>query len=210
MSAVNSTSLNMKGKTRDARAMRNVQEHFRVFAHRAACTAGSPWTFAAGVAVVAIWAASGRWFDYSESWQLVINTGTTIVTFLMVFIIQNTQTRDSRELHLKLDELLRAVAEARTGVIRSDDLTDEELDRLHAELRDIAAREDGTLRRTEHERTARIVREWLKRPPHRRTAAQLAEFYRALEEHHPELLDFPEGADRVREVAQILRGHVTK
>ena len=76
----------------------------------------------------------------SQNWQLVVNTGTTIITFLMVFVIQNGQTCESRELHLKLDELLRAVEAARTGVIRSDDLTDEELDRLHSELVAVAAR----------------------------------------------------------------------
>ena len=208
MPTAESTSLDLKGKNQDALA--SVQEHFRLFAHRAAGAAGSPWAFTAGVALVVLWAATGHWFDYSESWQLVINTGTTIVTFLMVFIIQNTQTRDSRELHVKLDELLRAVGEARTGVIRSDDLTDEELDRLHAELRDIAVRaEDAPEQRSAHERTARIVREWLKHPPKRRTAAHLAPFYRELQKHHPELVEFPEGTDPARELARILRGHLS-
>ena len=191
-----------------------IQEHFRRFAHRTALLAGSPWAFAAGVALIGLWAATGDWFGYSEEWQLVVNTGTTIITFLMVFIIQNTQTRDSRELHLKLDELLRAVEEARTGVIRSDDLTDEELDRLHAELRAVAARADNGMAAKpaarETERAALIVRQWLKRPPKRRTTAHLAEFYRSLQEHHPELLDFPEDADRARSLAEILRGHLTK
>jgi len=210
MSAAESTSSSMKNRTSDHRAMSNVQNHFRVFAHQGCKRCGLAVAFSLGVALIAIWAAGGRWFGYSESWQLVINTGTTIVTFLMVFIIQNTQTRDSRELHVKLDELSRAVAEARAGVIRSDDLTDEVLDRLHAELRDIAAREDGPPRaRNTNVRPASCAK-GLKRPPRRRSAAHLAEFYRALDEHYPGLLESPEGTDRVRGLAQIPRGHVTR
>lgn len=119
---------------------RIIQERFRQFAHRAAIAAGAPWAFALGVALLIVWAASGPYFGYSSSWQLVVNTGTTIITFLMVFIIQNTQTRDSREVHVKLDELLRAVERARTRVILSEDLTDEELERLQADLRAAAGK----------------------------------------------------------------------
>jgi low affinity Fe/Cu permease len=197
-------------RARHSDAARKIQEHFRLFAHRAATIAGSPWAFAAGVGFVAAWAATGHWFAYSEEWQLVVNTGTTIITFLMVFIIQNTQTRDSRELHVKLDELLRAVGEARTGVIRSDDLTDEELDRLHAELRAVASEaDDGVVKSpaVKQRRAALIVRHWLKRPPDRRTAAHLAEFYRSLKKKHPDLVDFEEG-ERAHELARILRGHI--
>jgi low affinity Fe/Cu permease len=194
--------------------LQSVQEQFRLFAHKAALTAGSPWAFAAGVALVVLWAATGRWFSYSEEWQLVVNTGTTIITFLMVFIIQNTQTRDSRELHLKLDELLRAAEAARNGVIRSDDLTDEELDRLHAELRAVAPR-PGDDTKDDHagaqpQHAAMVLRQWLKRPPKRRTAAHIAEFYQSLQEHHPELLDFPEKSDGLHELAKILRGHLSR
>ena len=121
-----------------ARLLQNIHDKFRVFAHHASVAAGAPWAFATGVALILVWAATGRWFAYSEQWQLVVNTGTTIITFLMVFIIQNTQTRDSRELHVKLDELLRAVAQARNRVILSEELTDEELERLQAELRSTA------------------------------------------------------------------------
>lgn len=131
--------------TSDRHALQAIQEHFRLFAHRAALAAGAPWAFALGVALILGWAATGRWFGYSEGWQLMVNTGTTIVTFLMVFIIQNTQTRDSREVHVKLDELLRAVEQARTRVILSEELTDEELQRLQAELRAAAS---GTQRRS--------------------------------------------------------------
>lgn len=112
-----------------------LNERFRAFAHRAAVVTGSPWGFTLGVFGVALWALSGHWFGYSESWQLVINTTTTIITFLMVFVVQNTQARDSRELHLKLDELLRAIESARSDMIRVSDLSDEQLDALHERLR---------------------------------------------------------------------------
>lgn len=114
-------------------------EAFRRFSHQASRAAGSPWAFAAGVAIVLIWALTGRLFDYSENWQLVINTGTTIVTFLMVFLIQNTQARESKELHIKLDELIRAMDSARNTLINCDQLSDEELDRIEQEIRRAAA-----------------------------------------------------------------------
>ncbi|MGQ0752078.1 MAG: low affinity iron permease family protein [Betaproteobacteria bacterium] len=131
-----------------ASLLRVVHDRFRRFAHHAAAAAGSPWAFVTGVALILIWAATGRWFGYSQEWQLVVNTGTTIVTFLMVFIIQNTQTRDSRELHVKLDELLRALEQARSGVILSEELSDEELERLQADLRSAALLDKRRMRRT--------------------------------------------------------------
>jgi len=100
--------------------------------------AGQPLAFILAVLIIVVWGVTGPVFHFSDTWQLVVNTGTTIITFLMVFIIQNTQTRDSRELHVKLDELLRAVAQARNRVILSEELTDEELERLQAELRSTA------------------------------------------------------------------------
>ena len=105
------------------------------FGRVAAATAlwlGSKWGFAGAVIVVAIWAATGPLFHYSDTWQLVINTGTTIVTFLMVFLIQNTQNRDARAFHLKLDELIRAVDRARDSMISIEKLSDAELDQLAA------------------------------------------------------------------------------
>jgi low affinity Fe/Cu permease len=95
---------------------------------------GSPWAFAASVLTVLIWAALGPAHDYSDTWQLVINTGTTIVTFLMVFLIQNTQNRDARAIHLKLDELIRASAKARNQLIDLENMSNQELDELHAEF----------------------------------------------------------------------------
>jgi low affinity Fe/Cu permease len=90
---------------------------FRRFAHTAAEMVGMPAAFLLGVVSILIWGATGPLFRYSDTWQLIINTSTTIVTFLMVFLIQNTQNRDSRAMHLKLDELIRAVAHARTRLV---------------------------------------------------------------------------------------------
>ena len=95
---------------------------------------GSPGTFGLAVAIVAIWALSGPIFGWSDTWQLVINTGTTIVTFLMCFVIQNTQNRDSQVVQLKLDELIRAVESARTELVDMEDLSDEELHRLQRQF----------------------------------------------------------------------------
>ena len=89
--------------------------------------AGRPYAFIAAVAVAVIWAVSGPIFHYSDTWQLVINTGTTIVTFLMVFLIQNSQNRDTRALHLKLDELIRVTSHAENRFINLEDHTEEEL-----------------------------------------------------------------------------------
>ena len=90
-----------------------------------------------------LWAVTGPTFHFSETWQMVINTGTTIVTFLMVFLLQNTQMRDSKALHLKLDELLRAVNDARTGLVGLEQLPDEKLSELAEELHELAQLERG-------------------------------------------------------------------
>jgi low affinity Fe/Cu permease len=108
--------------------------NFRTIASEVAGAVGSAWAFAAAVVVVLVWGATGPAFHYSNTWQLVINTGTTIVTFLMVFLIQNTQNRDARVMHLKLDELIRAVAGARNSLVDMEHLSDDELARLQAEF----------------------------------------------------------------------------
>jgi low affinity Fe/Cu permease len=92
--------------------------------------AGHPSTFGVALAIVVVWAVSGPLFHFSDTWQLVINTGTTVVTFLMVFLIQNTQNRDSAAMHLKLDELLRAVQGAEDSMANLEDRSEEELDRM--------------------------------------------------------------------------------
>jgi low affinity Fe/Cu permease len=116
---------------------------FRKFAARTSEIVGSPWAFIVAVAAILIWAGSGPLFGFSDTWQLVINTSTKIVTFLMVFLIQNTQNRDAKAIHLKLDELLRAVSNARTGLVDLEDLTDEELQKLQLEFQHL--REDHTI-----------------------------------------------------------------
>lgn len=110
-------------------------EAFHGFAHRAAAVMGNPWSFFASIALIVIWAITGPLFHYSNTWQLVINTGTTIVTFLAVFLIQNTQNRDARAVHLKLDELLRSGEKARNYLIDLQSLSDEELDELERQFK---------------------------------------------------------------------------
>jgi len=103
---------------------------FAHFSNRTAELAGHYITFILAVAVVVVWAITGPLFHFSDTWQLVINTGTTIVTFMMVFLIQNSQNRDAKAVHLKLDELLRAVKDADNSLIEVEDETDEELAEL--------------------------------------------------------------------------------
>jgi low affinity Fe/Cu permease len=116
---------------------------FRALAHATAGAIGSPYAFALAVFIVVIWAACGPVFHYSDTWQLVINTGTTIVTFLVVFMIQNTQNRDSRAIHLKLDELIRAVDSARNRLVDVEDLPDEELALLAREFQRVRGQADA-------------------------------------------------------------------
>lgn len=113
-------------------------ELFRRIASRTSHGVGSPWAFILAVGIVLTWGLTGPIFHFSDTWQLVINTGTTIVTFLMVFLIQNTQNRDSHALHLKLDELIRATSNARNQLLEAEELTDEELEELHAEFKQLA------------------------------------------------------------------------
>jgi low affinity Fe/Cu permease len=111
-----------------------VGEFFRSFARRSSVFLGSPAAFVGAIAIVVGWAILGPVYHYSDTWQLVINTGTTIVTFLMVFLMQNTQNRDSKAIQLKLDELLRGVKGARTGLVKLETLTEEELVGLESEF----------------------------------------------------------------------------
>ncbi len=113
---------------------------FTRFARATAHHAGKPATFAVAAGLIVAWAIAGPFFDFSNTWQLMINTGTTIVTVLMVFLIQNTQNRDSQAIHLKLDELIRAKQGARNALLDLDDLSDEELDRLRRNFARLAHR----------------------------------------------------------------------
>ena len=112
-----------------------MREGFRKFSCKMADSVGSPVSFAVGVMVVIVWAITGPIFHYSDTWQLVINTGTTIVTFLMVFLIQNTQNRDTLAIQLKLSELVLAMKGAENKFAAIEDLTDEELEKLHDDCR---------------------------------------------------------------------------
>jgi low affinity Fe/Cu permease len=115
---------------------------FRKFAHRSSELVGTPWTFLVAVAVVILWALSGPLFGFSDTWQLVINTGTTVVTFLMVFLIQNTQNRDAKAIHLKLDELIRAMNGARNGLLNLEALSDAELKGLQEEFEKLSQKRE--------------------------------------------------------------------
>ncbi len=116
---------------------------FRGFARRTSEILGTAWSFVAALAIIVIWAATGHIFHYSDTWQLIINTGTTIVTFLMVFLIQNTQNRDSKAVGLKLDELIRAVGGARNHLVDLERLSDQELLQLQKEFERIGKKAEA-------------------------------------------------------------------
>ena len=120
-----------------------MREFFRRFAQRVSSAIGSPYAFVVACLGVICWGATGPLFRFSDTWQLVINTTTTIVTFLVVFMIQNTQNRDSKALHLKLDELIHAVKGARNSLVDLEDLPDEDLARLEAEFKRLRLEPDG-------------------------------------------------------------------
>jgi low affinity Fe/Cu permease len=120
----------------------HARDLFMRFAQKSATAVGSPWAFLLASLTVVVWASLGRVFHYSDTWQLVINTGTTIVTFLMVFLIQNTQNRDAKAIHLKLDELIRAKRGARNTLLDLQNCTDEELDAIEAEFKRLRKRAD--------------------------------------------------------------------
>ena len=114
-----------------------MKEQFRKFSVICARWMGSAYAFSSGILIILIWATTGPYFHYSDTWQLVINTGTSVITFLMVFIIQYTQTRDTQAIHLKLDELLRAVKEARNEIINVEDQTDEQMMKIKENFKNL-------------------------------------------------------------------------
>jgi low affinity Fe/Cu permease len=115
---------------------------FHRFSTRVSNLAGSSWAFVLAATIIVVWAISGPLFGFSNTWQLVINTGTTIITFLMVFLIQNTQNRDSKAIHLKLDELIAGLPDTRDRLIDIEEASDKDLDRLEREFREVRARLD--------------------------------------------------------------------
>ena len=121
-------------RTRDA---------FGVFARKASTVLGSAWAFVCAILIIVVWAMTGPTFHYSDTWQLIINTGTTIVTFLMVFLIQNTQNRDAKAVHLKLDELIRALGPARNKLVDLEKLSDDQLKTLEQEFERLRKKAEG-------------------------------------------------------------------
>jgi len=115
---------------------------FHVFATEAANWVGTKWAFLIALVTIVAWLVSGPYFHYSDTWQLIINTGTTVITFLVVFLIQNTQNRDARALHLKLDEIIKSIDKAHNEMIDIEHLSDEELQRLADKYQKVRARHD--------------------------------------------------------------------
>ena len=113
------------------------RDAFSRFAHRVAAAIGTPYAFVLALAAVVLWAITGPFFGFSETWQLFINTTTTIVTFLVVFMIQSTQNKDAKAVHLKLDELIHVISKARNELIDAEELTEAELDKLEEEFRQL-------------------------------------------------------------------------
>jgi low affinity Fe/Cu permease len=120
-----------------------IRDAFGVFARKTSSVLGSAWAFVLAILIIVIWATTGPAFGYSDTWQLIINTGTTIVTFLMVFLIQNTQNRDAKAVHLKLDELIRAVGPARNKLVDLEKLSDDDLKALESEFEKLRKKAEG-------------------------------------------------------------------
>src|SRR6266481_2365829 len=126
-----------------------VSDVFRCFAQRASTLLGSAWAFCGAVLVIVVWLVTGPTFHFSDTWQLIINTATTVVTFLMVFLIQNTQNRDAKAMHLKLDELIRALKGARNQLVDLENLSDDDLKKLEEQFQGLRkqAENDGSASR---------------------------------------------------------------
>lgn len=127
---------------------------FSRFANKTAQVVGHPYMFLLAVAVIIIWGITGPYFHYSDTWQLIINTGTTIITFLVVFLIQNTQNRDAKALHLKLDELILSHSPANNDLIDVEKLSDEELDQLEKRYEEIRKECEARRKRTDRKPAA--------------------------------------------------------
>ncbi|HEX4147563.1 MAG TPA: low affinity iron permease family protein [Pirellulales bacterium] len=124
---------------------------FTQFAKATATATGNPYTFIFALGVLAVWAITGPIFGYSDTWQLVINTGTSVVTFLMVFLIQNTQNRDSAAMHIKLDELIRITKGAHNALLDLEDLTDDEIHKVQAHYQALAKKAQTAVGRGRHD-----------------------------------------------------------
>ena len=135
----------------EARQANRLTDHFQLFATKISLLTGTKWAFLVSLLIIVAWALVGPTFHYSNTWQLVINTATTIVTFLMVFLIQNTQNRDARAIHLKLDEIIHSIRKASNDMISIENLSDKELESLAKNYEKIRA--EYETRRAHHEIT---------------------------------------------------------
>lgn len=131
-----------------------IRDAFGIFAREMAAVLGSAWVFVCAILSIVVWAMTGPTFHYSDTWQLIINTGTTIVTFLMVFLLQNTQNRDAKAVHLKLDELIRALGPARNKLVDLEKLSDDELKNLEREFEKVRKNAEGAKQKVEEVRDA--------------------------------------------------------
>jgi low affinity Fe/Cu permease len=131
-----------------------IRDAFGVFARKTSTILGSAWAFVCAILVIILWAMTGPTFHYSDTWQLIINTGTTIITFLMVFLIQNTQNRDAKAVHLKLDELIRALEPARNKLVDLEKLSDDELKKLEQEFEKLREKAEGAKEEVEELKNA--------------------------------------------------------
>jgi len=170
-----------------------MREFFTAFASKTARAVGTYWAFLLALMIVLIWGVTGPMFNYSDTWQLVINTGTTIITFLMVFLIQNTQNRDAKAMHLKLDELISALKAAHNEMINIEDLSDDQLEKIAAYYREkkaecaddtVTAIASDVAQKTAHETACRVAGETADRVAND-TAKEVADeaAKRAVKEH---------------------------
>src|SRR6476660_232701 len=145
----NGSRKNGNGKCDDRDLFCKISDAFGVFARKTSNILGSAWAFVIALLIIVVWAVTGPTFHYSDTWQLIINTGTTIVTFLMVFLIQNTQNRDAKAVHLKLDELIRALGPARNKLVDLEKLSDDELKALESEFEKLRKKAEGAKEQVE-------------------------------------------------------------
>ena len=148
---------NNKQKPEERDFFYRIRDSFRHFARKSSEVLGTAWAFIGSLIIIAVWGLTGPMFHFSDTWQLIINTGTTIVTFLMVFLIQNTQNRDAKAMHLKLDELIRAIEGARNRLVDLEKLSDEELKQLEEQftrLRNKASERASEIEEVEEEKEA--------------------------------------------------------
>ncbi|MGB8342337.1 MAG: low affinity iron permease family protein [Chthoniobacterales bacterium] len=140
-----------KKKNAQPEVRSRITDAFSVFARSTSTVLGSAWAFAVALLVIVVWAVTGPTFHFSDTWQLIINTGTTIVTFLMVFLIQNTQNRDAKAAHLKLDEIIRVLSGARKHLVDMEKMSDEDLKELQNEFSRVREKATRVLKKSRRE-----------------------------------------------------------